>query len=1349
MSYEVNSIHKILCAELEQYIKAQYFGKSELLLKALSNQLAREGVMYRKPYVEPLYAYKISPDGFTSIALPEWLRKFFVRLGQAGLGVYLSPFVHQMQALKTAVDGKDLFVSTGTGSGKTECFMWPLLAKLTTEAHNSPSTWKQRGVRVMIMYPMNALVADQICRLRRSIGDRDQKFVEIFREVCGQNARRPQFGMYTGRTPYPGSKPDAKQDRALKRTLSSIAPPDDEEEKKFWDRMARDGKIPAKIDMKNFLERLERSDHTPDDEDAELITRFEMQKRCPDILITNYSMLEYMLMRPREEKIWSDTGAWLDADPSNKLLFVIDEAHMYKGSAGGEVALLIRRLMYRLGITRNRVQFILTTASMPDNRDAVDKFFKDLTASDFAPKPLKGERDKSVENVPVRMHMLFRGINGVYACANPKCPQHHVEENAYGKLTLGEIFLSGGNVRCDRCGGAVYELYNDRRCGALFFKGYVFEDELQAQHKTYLWRDSGQVLDSRLKEIHLFIPPEGYELDNNRRKKIKPCYLDVRSGFLYFDAAREEQDGFRKLYYSLHTTKGRPDVLTFASCPYCQSTIRHRQLTSFSTRGNQSFFNLIKAQFQNQPAVPEKCGDPEHIPNEGRKVLLFSDSRQRAAILARDMSKIADDTAARQLFALASARMEQSGKKLSLNALYGYFCLDAGLQNVRLFNGDDRGNFYADCANIKDDFDAGDDEPEKNLSDAPDRMKEVVLRMFCGGYNTLYDFAAAWLEPSDKSLRRAMRTLEKGGVKISAEEFVEIFNAWITDACDKYMALGNNFSDDVRKSVGIFPDKYGLPSDWDFSSTFYKILGWTTDSNSSRILRVALTENFLKQSNGNYFIDLDGVKVRFDFEHQWHRCEKCREFTPYLLKDKCPSCGNEATHVLNAHDVEALKFWRKPLVEALNGTPIRVIDTEEHTAQLSHKDQRDELLSKTEEYELRFQDYPMKKQLPVDILSSTTTMEVGIDIGSLVAVGLRNIPPMRENYQQRAGRAGRRGASLSTIVTFCDGGPHDLMYFKNPVPMFEGEPRKPWIDVESEKLIRRHLTMIIFQEFLSKRNTSLDDIPAAAFLDSRLDDFKAFAIDWNIPRGTDLIPKNYFVDMKFLIEELFAALDDLQSKKEMHPDMFDETYKMLDALYDVGVIPSYSFPKNVVSTYITNADGKTVPIGRGLEIAISECAPGRAIVVDKQTYQIGGIYAPDNSWSSNPARKFFNDPHYLKELSTCEHCGWFGLREESRRRCPFCGSEELSHDKKMLVPWGFAPKNAAPIAEAQLDEEYSTAQPPEYSTLPENDDIAPIASCKNIRMASRDNQRIIMLKTAASLCVAIAGRRCPTRATSR
>ena len=181
-------------------------------------------------------------------------------------------------------------------------------------------------------------------------------------------------------------------------------------------------------------------------------------------------------------------------------------------------------------------------------------------------------------------------------------------------------------------------------------------------------------------------------------------------------------------------------------------------------------------------------------------------------------------------------------------------------------------------------------------------------------------------------------------------------------------------------------------------------MGWNDGNETEMTCKQVLKEAFLDSAqpdNGKLYIDLSRVKPRFDAMHIWYKCEQCSELTPFLLKDRCPSCGSIHIHKMKSDEYEALSFWRKPVTDAVQGEPIHVIDTEEHTAQLSHKDQRDDLWSKTEQYELRFQDLIQEDETPVDILSSTTTMEVGIDIGSLVAVGLRNIPPMRENYQQR------------------------------------------------------------------------------------------------------------------------------------------------------------------------------------------------------------------------------------------------------------------------------------------------------------------------------------------------------------
>ena len=1467
MTNGANSVHKQLRTELEDYIKSQYFGKSPLLLSALSDHIDDEGLLYQKPFIESSPAYVTVQNGIETASIEPWLKDYFLQLAEAGIGVFPSPFAHQISALEAATRGENLFVSTGTGSGKTECFMWPLLAKMATEARGFKESWAKRGVRTIIMYPMNALVSDQISRLRRMIGDPDKKFIKIFRNTCGNEVRRPRFGMYTGRTPYPGAQPSTEQDRKLEKTLARMSFPQSDSEQEYFNHLLKEGKIPAKADMHQFLQGLHKSRHIPNDEDAELITRFEMQQFCPDILITNYSMLEYMLLRPREQKIWDDTREWLASNNKNKLLFVIDEAHMYRGSSGGEVSLLIRRLFHKLGISRDRLQFILTTASMPNKNqqdvDSVMKFANELTASDKATRfcYLTGERevidgqlkydilaelllssdpsqfedkddlkfsallsfwrqlegfdqninsleaicnwmydnlvyyrpfhelikycranavslgelsygifpDLSQENAlkavsvllaiaplaknakgsvlfPARMHMLFKGISGVYACANANCSRSHSE----GGLTLGEVYLSDGNLICPHCGSVVYELYNDRRCGALFFKGYVLEEDSELHRNVYLWRYPGQLMDHRMKEVHLFIPTDDFELPAKQGKNaIKPCYLDVKSGFINFtDDSSAGKSWIRKLYYCNYSAKGRPQIITFPTCPHCRQQLSTSQLTSFSTRGNQSFFNLIKSQFQLQPAVPGKDSDPVRFPNEGRKVLLFSDSRQRAAKLARDMSDASDISAARQLFAIAIKTMEEQTVEQSMNTLYDYFCLAAGQRHVQMFHADERTKFAEDCASALNNYNrcvkrGRDYAPRFTIANAPVQMQEYLLRLFAGGYNTLYDSATSWIEPTDQALFDAVDALEENHVTVTDEEFINLFNAWILSICDMSTALGHTINDTVRLKVRPKRGGYGLDKDWEFSKVIREIMGWSDRNETEMAWKRVLKEAFLDSAqpdNGKLYIDLSRVKTRYEATHVWYKCEQCSELTPFFLKGRCPSCGSTHIHKMESDEYEALSFWRRPVADAVQGEPIHVIDTEEHTAQLSHKDQRDDLWSKTEQYELRFQDLIQYGETPVDILSSTTTMEVGIDIGSLVAVGLRNIPPMRENYQQRAGRAGRRGSSLSTIVTFCEDGPHDTLYFNDPIPMFRGDPRRPWIGVLSEKLRQRHLAMVVLQEFLAEKHMSLDTVPAAVFLEDFLDSFKNYLASYSVDKDKLLLPIGVVFHYSEFADELKEALDTLKEKCHAHPELFgvDEGAKegdvkvLLDALYEEGIIPTYSFPKNVVSTYIPDMHGKILyEVERGLDVAIGEYAPGRAIVVDKQTYQIGGFYYPGSErhhgQSLTPARAYAEDPNYVKQIISCLECGWFGLMEENTKQCPFCGNDDLKITREMMRPWGFAPRNAEAIPDVQLSEEYTAVQQPLYSTLPDAEEMKLAPGCKNIRIASRTNQRIIML----------------------
>lgn len=662
--YSAQSTHEALKKRLLDYIITAYFGKNDDIRELCIEEIKRKGVLWQEPYIEANAAYEVIKNGIdNNTSLPTDVKKILQSLKNKGLGVYPSPYKHQIEALEAFYKGKDLLVATGTGSGKTECFMWPLVTKLIKEAIDKPKSWETRGVRTIMLYPMNALVADQIGRLRKMIGDKDGNFHDLFDELC-TDSRYPTFGMYTGRTPYAGKNSLAK-DVDLADTLERDILNRTDEIKK---QLIKLGKYPSKNSLKTYIDSLRNGDHFTDELDAEMITRFEMQKNAPDILITNYSMLEYMLMRTIEQNIWKQTQEWLSENKENKLLFIIDEAHMYKGASGGEVALLIRRFINKMGISRDRVQFILTTASMPsDSYEVIEKFYSDLTASDDVKKLhyIKGSKEvisyqgtidcdpnvlysfdianlhKSNEErlnaikefakltkldtssctflneseveqwlyrnltkltpllrimekcrghatpfnelvkvafpnedykisekatsvilaiaplaknkdgqvlFPSRLHMMFRGLQGVYACSNPNCTEKHIHNN----LPIGKIYLGVHDDTC-KCGGKIYELINDRTCGALFYKGYI--DETDGSNH-FIWNKKSALKDDSFKEIHYYIIPKNVSFKPS--SKTKTVWFNSISGRIERNDNNATKPHYVKLAYSENISKENP-----------------------------------------------------------------------------------------------------------------------------------------------------------------------------------------------------------------------------------------------------------------------------------------------------------------------------------------------------------------------------------------------------------------------------------------------------------------------------------------------------------------------------------------------------------------------------------------------------------------------------------------------------------------------------------------------------------------------------------------------------------------------------------------------------------------------
>jgi hypothetical protein len=378
---------------LQAYIEATYHLSDPRLVARRRSLLEQVGSIAQRPYLESTPRY-VAQRPFAGLAVSPCVRDLLHRLshGVEPPVLFDPPYGHQAEALEIALGAArgDIVVTTGTGSGKTETFLLPVLGRLFEEAKTRPAAFRQRGLRALILYPMNALVNDQLARIRLLFGS--PGVTSAFRDAS-PNGRVVKYARYTGRTLYPGVRTKKRNERRLQplrfylKLLERMAQggdDDGEAAREIVVALQIRGKWPGKPDFQLWFKgedsrhRWEDDDHKPlraieRAEDSELILRHEIIDAVPDLLLTNYSMLEYTLLRPLERPMWNQTRDYFAAHPDERMLLVLDEAHLYRGASGTEVAMLIRRLRHRLGISRERLQVMCTSASF-SNADAAAKF---------------------------------------------------------------------------------------------------------------------------------------------------------------------------------------------------------------------------------------------------------------------------------------------------------------------------------------------------------------------------------------------------------------------------------------------------------------------------------------------------------------------------------------------------------------------------------------------------------------------------------------------------------------------------------------------------------------------------------------------------------------------------------------------------------------------------------------------------------------------------------------------------------------------------------------------------------------------------------------------------------------
>lgn len=1273
---------------------------------------------------------------------------------------------HQERAIRQAARKRNFIVATGTGSGKTECFLLPIVDHLLRDPDLA-----EPGVRAVIVYPLNALANDQLYFRLAPLLLRQLKDPGI------------TFGRFTGQV-------RASADRST-------------EEERLLDNEA----LREALGLAPSITRLPRS---------WLLSRSEMLATPPHVLITNYAMLEHLLLLPRNAPLFHNA----------RLRFlVLDEIHTYAGAQAIEVAFLLRKLKVQLGLENGNLQVVGTSASLNvENPGELARFASDLFGEEFeastdlisgareihpdlrtgsAPISLGADKWKAVREVVSAMqaeenptvedwnvycgvceidhlflldHTDFKRaltsrlatITEVRAVARGLADGHRSFEDlatevfpnagrldrnrALRSLITTAVFarpdnsefpilparyhlavtgIDGGVVRLnadtvegwsdfhpkkshsDENGVPYFSLLPCRNCGEPYLEGWYTNGTMSGKPVPGAERtvfrivalakeaaiEMGAGEDEPLSEIEEFqyIVPETGTTTSAAAPgtvAILPCQL--------------QEDKDEKRHY-------------LRACVVCGNrAARFPEPISPMHPGNDALAAVTTQVLFD--ALPSQDNGTDPKPLAGRKLLAFSDNRQDAAFFAPFFERTSLDLTLRRCIAQAVQQGTDQG---------GTHLRQVRDRVWRLMGPNGRAAFKEHHRAMGD------------LSDADAKetlFAQIVAEFFTPGLVrvSLEGLGIASVEYERRSMDRLVEDIRSVGTDLTDGE-ARAFAELTLDRIRRERAIANpgeqfDLSDDTI--WGPFKNQAGrcmvLSRDSPRQARF--ILGllprgsainrstWILETrlNLSRdqafhVLRTfwnrAKMERLLLRVGKGYGLNFDKLRITDGSSRPVYECDTCGTRTFRSARGVCPSWKCEG-HLAKKTTKDREVLTEQNHYAHLYRSEVDDLDRGRNAVAREHSAVIGGQLRETIEEDFRTG--------RINLLSCTTTLELGVDLGDLEAIVCKNVPPGVVNYQQRTGRAGRRAQAAPVALTIARNSNYDQACFGRFDGYLSDLPVVPYLALDNADFFRRHQISMILARFFRRRigktgmgapqlkdllGESLTEDDVRAFMDTFLgwsesDDGRkarehAHRLVTTLPeevqpiglQGDELAEYTHDVFNRF-VRDIASRWQLLQERRlearETDRDYVAATMQrqqrnllhqfLVNALSRSAVIPTYSFPVHTCRLEIIRGRGQSpTPFGdldadlqmdRSATLAISEYAPEAEIVA-------GG-----RIWTSRGIVRYPKDFMPKRGYRVCNSCGHVDVTDDLRElegSCSQCSSPwtGIHREGRFIEPKGF------------------------------------------------------------------------------